>query len=115
MLPGNMMRVWCAVATIAMVLSGCAGCGDTKPVDCTDTTITFETPTADQTVDSPFEVSVNVKAPSGSVFEISSAQLKVSDGALIDGTVSGGRATFTGVTAGPGAQSLSDTIAKGSC
>lgn len=115
MLPGNMMRLVCAVAGVAMVLSGCASCGGPGPVDCTDTTIAFETPTADQTVDSPFEVSVNVKLPDGAAFGIDSAQLSVSDGAPINGTVSGNRATFAGVTAAPGAQTLAVTIAKGSC
>lgn len=115
MLPGNMMRVLCAVAGVAMVFSGCEGCKQQNPVNCTDTTITFRTPTADQTVDSPFEVTADVTAPDGSAFGIQGAQLSISGGAPIDGVAEGNRATFTGVTASPGAQTLKVTIRQGSC
>ena len=113
---GNMKSWACALAGIAMVLSGC-DCGNTNPpVTCSDTTITFETPTAGQTLDSPFEVSIIVKNADGSAFSFDQAQLSVSGGAAISASsVSGNRATFTGVTAVAGAQTLVATIAQGSC
>ncbi len=115
MVRGNMMRWASAVAGIAMVVSSCECPGPNPPVTCTDTTITFETPTAGQTVDAPFEVSISVKNADGSAFPIDGAQLRVTGGAAIDGTVSGNRATFTGVPGAPGAQTLVATIAAGTC
>ncbi len=115
MVRGNMMRWACAVASSAMILAGCNCPGPNPPVDCTDTTISFETPTSGQTVDSPFEVSVNVKTSNGEAFAIDSAQITVSDGSAINGTVSGNRATFTGLTSGAGSQTLVATIARGTC
>lgn len=111
---GIMIRWTCAVAGVAMVVSGCNCPGSNPPVDCTDTTVTFETPTADQTVDSPFEVSFNVKAADGSAFAFDAATLSVG-GASFTGTVSSNRASFTGVTATAGAQTLTASIAQGSC
>ena len=111
---GIMMRWACAVAGVAMVVSGCNCPGTNPPVDCTDTTVTFVTPTADQTVDSPFEVTFDVKTSTGSPFDINAATLSVGGGSFT-GTVSGNRATFTGVTATAGAQTLTASIAQGSC
>ncbi len=115
MVSGNMMRWACAIAGVVLVVSGCDCPGPNPPVTCSDTTITFETPTAGMTVDSPFEVSINVKTADGTAFPIDGAQLSVSGGSAIDGTVSGNRATFTGVPASAGAQSLVATIASGTC
>lgn len=108
------MRWACAVAGVAMVVSGCSCPPPPVVGDCTDTTISFETPTADQTVDSPFDVSVIVKAANGNAFAIDGATLSVGGGSFT-ATVSGNRATFTGVTASAGAQTLTATIAQGSC
>lgn len=108
------MRWACAVAGVAMVVSGCSCPPPPVVDDCTDTTISFETPTADQTVDSPFDVSVIVKAANGNAFAIDSATLSVG-GNSFTATVSSNRATFTGVTASAGAQTLTATIAQGSC
>ncbi|MFO0599496.1 MAG: hypothetical protein U0228_29590 [Myxococcaceae bacterium] len=107
---GNMMRA--AVALAFVVVGGCQ-CPE-NTVTCSDTTINFETPTDGMTVDSPFTVAVNVKAPDGSAFNIDAATLNVG-GTSFTGTVSGNRATFTGVTASAGAQQLSVAIAQGSC
>ncbi|MDP2270280.1 MAG: FG-GAP-like repeat-containing protein [Archangium sp.] len=115
MVSGNVMRWACAIAGVVTVVSGCDCPGPNPPVNCSDTTITFETPTSGMTVDSPFEVSINVKNADGSAFPIDGAQLKVSGGAAIDGTVSGNRATFAGVPGSAGAQSLVATIASGTC
>ena len=116
MFRGNMIRWACVVATSVMVVSGCDCPGPNPPASCTDTTITFETPTADQTVDSPFDVSIIVKNADGTAFDFERAELSVSDGGAISATsVSGNRATFTGVPGTPGPQSLVATIAQGTC
>lgn len=116
MFRGNMIRWACAVATTVMVVSGCDCPGPNPPVSCTDTSITFETPTADQTVDSPFDVSFTVKNADGTAFNFERAQLSVSGGAAIEATsVSGNRASFTGVPGTAGAQSLVATISQGTC
>jgi large repetitive protein len=111
-----MTRWACAIAGVVMVVSGCECPGPNPPVNCSDTTITFETPSSGQTVDSPFEVSINVKNADGSAFSFEQAQLSVSGGAAISATsVSGNRATFTGVSGTPGAQTLVATISQGTC
>lgn len=111
-----MIRWAWAVATTVMVVSGCDCPGPNPPVNCSDTTITFETPTADQTVDAPFDVSIIVKNADGSAFNFERAQLSVSGGEAIEATsVSGNRATFTGVPGTAGAQSLVATIGQSTC
>ncbi|MFT3714234.1 MAG: hypothetical protein QM817_41760 [Archangium sp.] len=107
-----MMRLAGTLATIAMVVGGCNCPGPTP--DCTDTTIAFETPTSGMMVDAPFEVSVNVKNADGSAFNIDAATLSVG-GMSFTGTVSGNRATFTGVTAAAGEQTLSVSVARDTC
>ncbi len=116
MVRGNMMRMAWAVGAIALA-SGCSDCGGTTtPVDCTDTTVTFETPTSGATVDSPFDVSIVVRAPDGSAFAIDGATLKVGETEFTGtATVDGSRATFTGVTGGEGGQTLTASIARGTC
>lgn len=107
---GNLIRL--VVGVVAVALGGCT-CETPMPV-CTDSTITFETPMSGASVDSPFEVSVNVKNADGSAFNIDAAKLSVG-GQTFTGTVSGNRATFTGVTAAAGAQTLSVAVAKDMC
>lgn len=111
---GIMMRWACAVAGVAMVVSGCSCPPVNPPVDCTDSTITFETPTAGQTVDSPFDVSIVAKGPDGGRFDFEAATLSV-NGTSFTGTVSGNRATFTGIASAPGEVGLTASIAQGSC
>lgn len=109
---GNMMRVAGSLAAIAMVVGGCNCPG--PAVDCTDTTIIFDTPTSGMTVDAPFDVSINVKSPDGTAFNIDAATLTVG-GMSFTGTVTGNRATFSGVSAPAGEQTLSVAIAKDTC
>ncbi|MFZ5445051.1 MAG: beta strand repeat-containing protein [Myxococcota bacterium] len=104
----NMMRMAVAVAAVALV-----GCNCDKPeVTCTDTEISWEAPTSDTTT-SPFDVSFSVKA-SGNPFSIDKAQITI-DGKTVVGTVSGARATFSGVTSSAGEQQLVATISQGTC
>lgn len=107
---GNWIRL--VVGAVAVTLGGCT-CDQPQPT-CADSTITFETPMSGALVDSPFQVSANVKNADGSAFNIDAATLSVG-GRSFTGTVSGNRATFTGVTAAPGAQTLSVAIAKDTC
>jgi hypothetical protein len=105
-------RVGALAAGLVAVLGGCQ-CG-TPPVDCSDTTVTFEQPSPGTTVDSPFDVAVVVRDSTGAAFTFDSATLVV-DGTSYTGTVLGNRATFGRVTAGGGARSLTATIASGTC
>lgn len=111
---GNVIRWLVAVATMGVVASGCEGCGPKPTVDCTTTTISFETPTSGQTVDSPFDVAINVKDDTGAAFNFDAATVSVG-GQSFTGDVSGNRATFTGVSATAGAQTLTVSIASGTC
>lgn len=107
---GNWIRL--VVGAVAVTLGGCT-CDQPQPT-CTDSTITFETPMSGASVDSPFEVSVNVKNADGSAFNIATATLSVG-GQSFTANVSGNRATFTGVVAAAGSQTLSVAIATEDC
>lgn len=114
MLRGNMMRMAWVVSAIAMV-SGCTDCGPTPVADCTDTTATFTGISAGATVSSPLDAfSVDIKSADGSAFPIDAGQVRVG-GMTFTGTVDGSRVTFSGVTAAAGAQTVSVSIAAGSC
>lgn len=113
MVRGNVMRVVLAWASAAMAVVGCTCPDPNPPVTCADSAIAFEQPMAGATVDAPFDVSI-VATAAGEAFPFESASLRVG-GMSFTGTVSGNRATFTGVTAPAGAQELSASIAAGSC
>lgn len=113
MVRGNVMRVVLAWAGAAMAVVGCTCPDPNPPVTCADSVIAFEQPMAGATVDAPFDVSI-VATAAGEAFPFESASLRVG-GMSFTGTVSGNRATFTGVTAPAGAQELSASIAAGSC
>lgn len=114
MLRGNMMRMAWVVSAIAMV-SGCTDCGPKPVADCTDTTATFTGITSGATVSSPLDAfSVDIKSADGSAFPIDAATVSIG-GMTFTGMPDGSRATFTGVTAAAGAQTLSVTIGAGSC
>lgn len=108
----SMKRFGAVVVGVALAVSGCS-C-EPAPIDCRDTTLTFETPTPGVTVDAPFDVAVSLRDPTGAAFNFETATLEVA-GASFVGTVSGNRATFAGVTAAAGPQTLTATITNGSC
>jgi hypothetical protein len=109
-----MMRMAWVVSAIAMV-SGCTDCGPKPVADCTDTTATFTGITSGATVSSPLDAfSVDIKSADGSAFPIDAATVSIG-GMTFTGMPDGSRATFTGVTAAAGAQTLSVTIGAGSC
>ncbi len=114
MVRGNMIRVVLAVASAVMAVSGCQCPDPNPPVTCAESTITFDQPTDGAMVDSPFDVSISARNADGSAFSFDSASLRAG-GMSFTGTVSGNRATFTGVTAVAGALELSASIAQGSC
>lgn len=106
------MRWGWLVTGAALAMTGC-NC-DPPPVTCDEAIVTFETPEAGATVDSPFEVRAVAKLADGTAFAFDQASLQVGD-RTVDGTVSGNRVTFAGVTASPGEVSFTATIAAGSC
>lgn len=108
----SMKRLGVVVAGLALAWSGCS-C-EPAPVDCTDTTLTFESPTPGVAVDAPFDVTIAVRDPTGAAFNFETAKLSVA-GTDYTGTVSGHRATFAGVTPPAGEQTLTATITNGSC
>lgn len=108
----SMKRIGVVVVGVALALSGCS-C-EPAPTDCRDTTLTFEQPTPGVTVDAPFDVAVSLRDPTGAAFNFETATLEVA-GASFTGTVSGNRATFAGVTAAAGPQTMTATITNGSC
>lgn len=106
-----MTRLAFAVSAVVMV-GGCT-CKPTTP-DCTESTVTFERPTAGATVEGAFPVTINVKNPDGTTFDIDAATLSVGS-ATFTGAITGNVAEFTDVSAPVGMQTLSVSIAKNSC
>jgi hypothetical protein len=115
---GNLTRIGFVLGAAALVLTaGCEGCNPPTPepvVQCSDVTVSFTAPTA-ATVDSPFDVSIEAKAPDGTAFDFEGAKLTVDTGTPIELAVSGSTATFSAVTAAGGAHTLTVTITKGAC
>jgi hypothetical protein len=107
-----MKRLGVVVAGLALAWSACS-C-EPAPVDCTDTTLTFESPTPGVAVDAPFEVTIALRDPTGAAFNFETAKLSVA-GTDYTGTVSGHRATFAAVSPPAGEQTLTATITNGSC
>lgn len=115
---GNLTRIGFVLGAAALVLTaGCEGCNPPTPepvVQCSDVTVSFTAPTA-ATVDSPFDVSIEAKAPDGTAFDFEGAKLTVDNGTPIELAVSGSTATFSAVTAAGGAHTLTVTFTKGAC
>ncbi len=105
----NLPRLTLLLAVFA--LTGCQ-CGQNEPT-CNDATVTFDVPAEGATVPDTFDVKISAAA-NGAPFSFDAATLSV-QGHTFTGTVSGGSATFSGVTASAGTAELTASIAKGTC
>lgn len=109
----NVMKLWVAIGAVAVV-SGCK-CGD--PTECgTKVFVTFDSPKQGATVTATTDVTISVKDDSGKLIELDTAQVtsrltkNTNFGVPKDGTITKGKAVFSGVNLEPGANTIKASI-----
>lgn len=109
MVRASVSRWGLAVLAAAVAVSGCQ-CSQ----DCTELTVTFDSPKDGDTVKAPFDVTIRANdATTGVACKFDSATL-TSDNFSADGVVSEVTAQFAGVQLDPGTHTLTAQVNKGS-
>lgn len=106
------VRNFALAAGMLSLLGGC-NCGDTK-VQCPDIQVKFDSPDENASVNAPFTASISAVGPDGTAVSFDTAKLTL-DGKSYDGTVTNASASFSGLTAAGGKQTMIASITRGSC